>query len=223
MDLTLTTLILLPVGLGLLGFVEPCTIGSHMVFLSTQEQRRTDERAMALLAFVSTRVLVSGLFGAAIVFAGQRLIGVQTGLWLVFGTAYLAIGLTFLLGRAGWLKHRIALSPTAWRRARNPALLGLAFGLNIPACAAPIVFALLGVAVSSGSVLSGFAMMALFGLALSAPLIPMAIHLGLASFMSRLAGWMAARPWIIGGVFVLLGLWSIWFGLFVDLADWSGQ
>ncbi len=28
--------------------------------------------------------------------------------------------------------------------------------------------------------------------------------------------------WVIGIVFILLGSWSIWFGLFVDPVNWSG-
>ena len=49
----------------------------------------------AVLIFVATRSLVSGLFGALTAFLGQKIIDVQTGFWLVFGVIYLITGLAF--------------------------------------------------------------------------------------------------------------------------------
>ena len=161
MDLPFQTLILLPIGLGLLGFVEPCTIGGHLLFLDTQNERSRVEKLNAVGVFVAVRSVVAGLFGAMIAFIGQKLIGLQTGLWLVFGSIYLVIGLAFMAGRAGLVKQRINLAPAAWKRAKNPGVLGIAFGLNIPACAAPILFGLLGLAATTGTLFTGFLMMSL--------------------------------------------------------------
>lgn len=222
MDFTFQTLFLLPAGLGLLGFVEPCTIGGHLVFLETQTHRSRFARYSAVAVFVMTRSVVAGLFGAVITLAGQKLIGVQAGLWLVFGLVYLGIGLAFVFGRAGFVKKKLDLAPTAWRRARNPLVLGLAFGLNIPACAAPILFGLLGLAATTGTVVAGFAMMFLFGLFLSLPLVPFAALPSLAGWLEKLGRKMKQMHWLIGVIFILLGLWSIWFGLYVDPADWAG-
>ena len=99
---------------------------------------------------------------------------------------------------------------------------GLAFGLNIPACAAPILFGLMGAATASGSALTGFVAMAVFALALSLPLLPLSVLPRLARPLDRLADWLRPRRGILGGVFVALGLWSVWFGLFVQPVDWSG-
>jgi len=33
MEFTPVATILLPIGLGLLGFIEPCTIGAHLIYL----------------------------------------------------------------------------------------------------------------------------------------------------------------------------------------------
>jgi len=222
LDLTLSALLFLPVGLGLLGFVEPCTIGSHMIFLSSQERRENHGRAVALASFIVARILVMGAFGAVLGLLGQTLVEVQTFLWLVFGFAYLAIGLAFAMGRGDLFKARVELGRGAWRHAENPWIMGAAFGLNIPACAAPIVFALLGMTISSGAWL-GFMTMALFALALSVPLIPMALVPRFAKWLTRAAATLRARPWIIATVFVILGLWSIYFGLFVDPVNWSGH
>ncbi len=223
MELSLQALIYLPIGLGLLGFIEPCTIGGHLLFLDTQHGRSAAEKLRAVAMFITVRALTAGAFGAIIAFIGQKLIGVQTGIWLVFGILYLLVGLAFILGRAGLIKKRISLAPAAWKRARSPLVLGLAFGLNIPACAAPILFGLLGLAATSGTVLTGFWMMFLFGLFLSAPLAVFALIPKLANSLDRFANWLTSARWLIGAVFVLLGLWSIYFGLYVDPANWTGQ
>jgi len=222
-DLTFHTLIVLPAGLGLLGFIEPCTIGGHLIFLGTQKTRTPIERASALTVFIATRTLVAGGFGALIAVLGQFLISVQTNLWLVFGLLYGALGIAILLGNRGTLKLPIRLSPPGWRRAKHPVTLGFAFGLNIPACAAPILFGLLAVAASTGTVLSGFWMMAVFGFALSLPLVPIASVPRLARWFDMVAEKLRQRTWVIAMIFLLLGAWSVWFGLFVDPADWSGR
>ena len=221
MDYSLQTLFILPIALGLLGFIEPCTIGGHLVFLNTQNERSEAEKIKAVVIFLLTRSFVAGLFGALITFLGQSLISLQTGIWLAFGLIYLAMGFIFLSGNAGIIKHRIDLAPAAWKTAQNPFYLGLAFGLNIPACAAPILFGLLGLAATTGSVLAGFGMMFLFGLFLSLPLVPFALIPGLSKYLERLSGKLKNTRWIVGVVFIGLGLWSIWFGLNVDPVDWS--
>ena len=222
MDPSSYALIWLPLGLGLLGFIEPCTIGGHLIFLDTQVGRAHIHRAIAVLIFTLTRSLVTGLFGALVAFLGQHLIAVQTGAWLIFGGVYFALGLTFLVGRSGLFKWNINLAPSTWKRAQNPIALGLVFGTNIPACAAPILFGLLALATTTGTVVAGFAMMFLFGLALSFPLIVIAIAPKLTDWVVGVGEWLRQRAWLTGGIFVLLGGWSIWFGLSVDPANWAG-
>ena len=222
MEYTFQSFVLLPVGLGLLGFVEPCTIGGHLLFLDTQKNRSRSGKLNAVLSFVAVRSLVAGLLGALIAFLGQRLIDMQSGIWLTFGLVYLAIGIAFVTGRAGMIKQQFNLAPATWKRASNPVVLGLAFGLNIPACAAPILFGLLGLAATTGTLLSGFVMMFLFGLFLSLPLVAFAVFPVLTRWLEAQMHKARQIRWIIGLVFVILGIWSIWFGLYVDPADWAG-
>jgi cytochrome c-type biogenesis protein len=223
MELTTLQLAILPIGLGLLGFIEPCTIGGHLLFLETQVARSSREKIKAVLTFVLVRSLVTGLFGALIAFLGKSIINLQTGFWLVFGAIYVTIGFTFFVGRTGLINQKINLAPAAWKRVRNPLILGLAFGLNVPACAAPILFGLLGLAATTGTVMTGFLMMALFGLFLSSPLALFAAVPKFSQWLEILGEKMKRVRWLIGVVFAVLGLWSIWFGLYVDPANWSGQ
>lgn len=221
MDITDQTL-LLAFGLGLLGFVEPCTIGAHMLFLGGQRNRPMGQRLGAAFVFLLARLIVMGGFGGLIVVLGQRLIGVQTGAWLIFGAVYLGLGFAIIAGWDKGMRHRIGFTREQWKVASNPLLQGLAFGLNIPACAAPILFGLMATATASGSAATGFLMMAVFALALSLPLLPLSIVPRLAGPLDRLADWLRPRRWLLGIIFVGLGIWSVWFGLFVDPVDWSG-
>ncbi len=217
-----TTFFLLPAALGMLGFIEPCTIGAHLVFLRSIEGRSRAKKLMSTLIFTAARTLIAAVFGALAALLGLVLIGAQKGFWLGFGFVYLALGLAYLSGRAGLLKHRIALSPRSWSKMKNPAILGLAFGLNIPACAAPILFALIGVAASTGSVLAGLSTMTVFALALSSPLIVIAVVPKLAAGLDTISAKLGQMHRLLGLIFIALGLWAIWFGLYVNPADWAG-
>ena len=222
MDFTIQTLVIIPIALGLLGFIEPCTIGGHLLFLDTQNGRSTKQKSKALAVFLLTRSLMAGLFGILIALFGQKLISVQTNIWMFFGLFYVAIGILFLSKKTSWVKQQINFAPTKWKTAKNPFILGIAFGFNIPACAAPILFGLLGLVATTNSVLAGFSMMFLFGLVLSLPLLPFLLIPKLAGYLVKLSQKLKQMPWIIGTVFVALGLWSIWFGLYVNPKDWSG-
>jgi len=219
----LTAFLFLPLGLGLLGFIEPCTIGAHLVFLGTLEGRRPARKLLATLIFTAARVFIAGMFGVFASLLGQALISAQKGFWIIFGLVYIALGLTYLLGKAGIFKHRIRLAPSSWRKVQNPAVLGLAFGLNIPACAAPILFALIGVAARSGSILTGFFTMAVFALGLSAPLLVIAVIPKLGASLDRVSNRLKNMHRLLGFVFIALGVWAIWFGLFVDVSKWAGK
>ena len=95
------------------------------------------------------------------------------------------------------------------------------FGLNIPACAAPLILALLGFAAVGGAstadLSGGFVSLALFGLALSLPLVLAVSFAPMRALLDRLAALSRQIPRLTGILLVLLGLWSIWFGLFVSI------
>ncbi|MFV2093303.1 MAG: hypothetical protein ACC634_09490, partial [Hyphomicrobiales bacterium] len=86
-----------------------------------------------------------------------------------------------------------------------------------------LVFALLGgAAVGTGATAAtGFFTLALFGVALSAPLVVILFFAPARRALDRLAGFSIRMPVWTGVVFVALGFWSIYFGLFVNLEDWN--
>ena len=214
-----TGLLLIPAGLGLVGFVEPCSIGSSMIFVKYLEQKSNAAKLAELALFALTRAFLIGLLGALAAIIGTQFLGLQRGAWLTLGLLYVGLGVLVFTNRAGPLM--VSLGPSLGRLAGHRAAigLGLLFGLNIPACAAPLLLALLsGAAGGALSPLAGFVALATFGLFLSAPLIALILIPATRNALDRLAMLSGRFVRLVGLILIALGAWSMWFGLFVNLA-----
>lgn len=224
-EFELLNLVLPPIGLGLLGFVEPCSIGSSFIFVKYLEGKGRLAKLSQVTVFALTRGVLIGLLGASAAWLGTAFLGLQKSAWVILGAIYVAIGAFYVLGRAGILMRTLGPSLSRLSRERGSASLGVLFGLNIPACAAPLIFALFGTAAASGAggrpIATGFASLALFGLALSLPLVLAASFAPARRALDWVAGLSRRIPFWTGVVLVVLGLWSIGFGLFVNLEDWA--
>ena len=207
------TLIVVPLGLGLLGFVEPCTVGSSLLFVKYLEGKDVSAKLVETTAFAVTRALFMGALGAVAALVGAAFLGAQRGFWILLGTLYVVLGACYLAKRQ-WLFMRM-LGPKLGqaRLAAGGAALGVLFGLNIPACAAPLLAALTAASIGTASVARGFVAMAIFGLALSLPLLLVVFWGRARDWLDRLAALADRVPVWTGIVFVGLGLWSIYFGL----------
>lgn len=216
----LTATLLLPIGLGLFGFVEPCSIGSTLLFIKLMEGKPAAVKMGQVATFTFARAIFIGLLGAAAAVIGTIFLGFQKAGWLVLGLVYLAIGSLYLTGHIGWLMRSIGPRLTRLGDLRTSAALGTLFGLNIPACAAPLLLALLAASASgatAGGVAGGFASLALFGLALSLPLVVAVLFKRAQRALDWLASLTGRIPRWTGALMIALGLWSVWFGLFVTL------
>jgi len=129
---------LLPIGLGLFGFVEPCSIGSTLLFIKLMEGKPAAVKLGQVAVFAFTRAGLIGLMGAAAALIGGAFLALQKAGWLVLGLAYLGIGILYLAGRVGALMRTVGPRLGRVGDLRASAALGLLFGLNIPACAAPL-------------------------------------------------------------------------------------
>jgi len=211
--------LLLPIGLGLVGFIEPCTIGSTLVFIKVMEGKPPATKLWQVGVFTATRALFIGALGAVAVLVGSAFIGFQKAMWTGLGALYVALGLLFVVGRASYVMTSLGPSLARIGDVRGSAALGLLFGLNIPACSAPLMFALLGAAavggVSGATLANGFLSLALFGFALSLPLALAVLFPAARRALDWLAGLSGRVPRWTGIVFIGLGIWSIWFGLYV--------
>jgi cytochrome c-type biogenesis protein len=221
MEFGLFNLLILPLGLGLFGFIEPCSIGSSLIFIKYLEGRQDTRKLVETAIFAATRALFIGSLGVAAVLVGSAFVGFQRGAWIVLGTVYGAIGVLYLTGRAGFLMRSLGPRLAGLNGTGGSIGLGVIFGLNIPACAAPLLLVLLGFAATGGAsgsaLLSGFVSLAVFGLALSLPLVAAVAFEPARRMLDRLAGLSARMPFWAGVLLIFLGLWSIWFGLFATL------
>ena len=212
-------LIAITAGLGLIGFVEPCSIGSSLVFVKYLEGKSGAAKLAETTLFALTRAASIGLLGVLAAVIGSVFLDLQRGAWLLLGGGYVALGLLLATGRARALM--ISLGPSLRRLSGNSgsAGLGLLFGLNIPACAAPLLLALLAGAAASGggTAFTGFVALAVFGLFLSLPLVAVVLIPRARGLLDRLAALSGRYPVLAGVVLVALGAWSIWFGLFVTI------
>jgi cytochrome c-type biogenesis protein len=217
LDADLVSLVLLPLGLGLMGFVEPCSVGSSLLFVRYVEGGDAATRLAQVAVFALTRALVAGLLGAAAALVGAAFLGFQKAGWVVLGALYVALGAAYLSGRAGALMRGLGpglgrLGGGTW----GAASLAVLFGLNIPACAAPLLAVVLGGTAVAGpeAVARGFVSLAVFGLALSLPLVLAVLWPAARRALDRASAASARVPVLIGLLLVGLGLWSVWFGLF---------
>ena len=204
-------LLALAVGLGLLGFVEPCSIGANMVFLGHLRERGRGARLRETAKFALVRSAVLGLFGLGIAFAGGPVFAAQKGFWLLLGLLYLALGVVIMLNaRFRWgLFGRVSVGRLLSEGGGRSLGLGVLLGLNLPACAYPLMLALLGPGAASGALWSFFALF-VFGLALSLPLAPLAFSQRAAKLIGRLSTLGGVTPYVIGAVFLLLAAYVLY-------------
>lgn len=213
------SLVAVPAGLGLIGFVEPCSIGSSLVFVKYLERKGSGAKVLQTALFAMTRAIFIGVLGALAAIVGTLFLDLQRGAWLVLGLLYVVLGLLLATNRAGPLM--VSLGPGLKRlgAVRGSAGLGILFGFNIPACAAPLLLALLAGAAAGGAAtaLNGFVALAVFGLFLSLPLVAIVLIPAARGLLDRLAALSGRYSTIAGLVLIALGAWSVWFGLFVDI------
>jgi len=217
----LINLVLPPVGLGLLGFIEPCSIGSTLVFIKYMAGKDARTKCIQVGLFAATRAIFIGLLGLLAALIGTAFFGVQKAAWVLLGAMFVAVGLLLVLGRDAVLMSAMGPNLKSFSGARASIGLGLLFGLNIPACAVPLLVILLGSSAvhgaMGGALVAGFVSLALFGLALSLPLVVAVLFERARRALDWLAGLSKRMPFWTGVLLVGLGLWSIWFGLFARL------
>lgn len=203
------TATVVPLGLGLLGFVEPCTVGSSMLFIKYVADGSPNSAGVETTMFTLTRAALIGALGAIAALAGPAVLPYQRVFWAILGAAYVLLGALYLADRQGVVMHRIGPALGGARRTRTAVGLGLLFGLNIPACATPLLAALFTASMGAASVTMGFWTLAVFGLALSLPLVVAVYSPRARATLSRVAAFSVRTPRWTGVAFVALGVWSI--------------
>jgi cytochrome c-type biogenesis protein len=222
MEPSLFNLVVLPLGLGLLGFVEPCSIGTSLLFLRYVEGNDPATKIMQAVVFTLTRAVFIGALGVVAALIGAAFISFQKAGWVLLGALYIVLGVMYLTGRSDVLVRTLGPSLGRLSGTQGTVALAVLFGLNIPACAAPLLIAILGAAAVSGAgglerAGWGFVSLGIFGLALSLPLVLAILWAPARRFLERASVFARRVPVVIGLLLIALGIWSVYFGIFVTM------
>lgn len=140
---------------------------------------------------------------------------------MAFGIVYTVIGIFYLLGKSAVFQPMTGPHFSRFKSMKGSVALGLLFAFNIPACSAPLLISLFGMLAATGasgaSYLQGFFGMALFGFALSLPILIVTIIPRTQKALNWLGGLSCRLPRWTEILLIVLGLWSIYFGLFVTM------
>ncbi len=199
-------LVVVPIAFGLLGFVEPCSIGANIIFLGYLESRGR-KKVFEALKFTITRASFLGLVGLAVGFLGQSLRIGAYSYSLLLGILYMAIGALGLVWayRAGGFP---SMDLGRYFPKEGAVPLGVLFGLSAPACSLPLFVALIGLGALKGAWV-GFLTLFLFGLALSAPLVWIARSPKADEILRKLGRPAARVPYLSESVLILVGAVTI--------------
>lgn len=197
---------LIPIAFGLLGFVEPCSIGANIIFLGYLQARNAG-KILEAIKFTVTRALFLGLIGLLVGVVGQPM---RTGTYsysLLLGVAYVVLGLLGL-----WWSYRgtgfTSLDFGRYFPKEGAVPLGVVFGLTAPACSLPLFLALLALGAIEGAWV-GFLSLFLFGLALSAPLVLIASSAKAEEILRSLGRKATKVTYLAGLVLISVGVITI--------------
>lgn len=201
--------LLTPIGLGLLGFLEPCSLGANAVFLGYIMPLSGWRRVAETLTFTLSRGAFLGLIGAAAGALGGVVLVLQRGYIVALGVVFVFLGLWVLAGKSSYMPRLPTLHLGGLRRRPSRALLlGVLFGLSAPACATPLLAALVAQSLPLGAA-GGFVTLFVFGVAMSVPLIGLAVWRGWQRGLERLSGLRPYLPYLTGGALLLIGFYAI--------------
>lgn len=172
-------LIVLPLIFGVIGFITPCSMGVNTVFLGYITGKERPTRIRQAVAFSLTRGLFLAALGLVFGLIGQAVVGFQLIYRKLIGALFIVLGVAFIIHLYRPLPMPgLNLSGRVQKDgggAGSAVALGTLFGLDIPACSSPLVFALLAQTVLVGDMVAGAVSLYLFGLGMSLPLLVLSV------------------------------------------------
>lgn len=151
----------------------------------------------------------TALLGLIAVFVGGFFGSLPTSLHYLLPLIPIVMGLHLL----GVFKFKLP-GLTDWKPVRTGAvgayLTGLLFSLVILPCATPILASVLSVAATSGRLISGTALLFVYGVGIGVPLIVVGTSIGLVSRFKQIERWWPSVNNISGALLILLGLYLLW-------------
>lgn len=203
--MSIHSLIWLPFVFGLIGFVEPCSIGINLIILNRIKKLKRMRRIWETLIFTFARGSFLALMGLSAAFVGSKIVPIQSSLILLLGGIYLFAGVFALMNKYK-PAFRLEINMGKYIQNKGSAALGLVFGPVIPACAIPLVLALIGKSILIGNLLQGFVSLLIFGIGLSSPLVGISCSRRSNEIIVKISEGARKVPWLAGVVLIIVGL-----------------
>ncbi|MCQ3975234.1 MAG: hypothetical protein DPW09_17470 [Anaerolineae bacterium] len=206
--MTLIGLFVVPFVFGLVGAITPCALGINAVFLGYVTGEPRHRRLWEWVLFALARATLLTLLGLTFGLVGQAVGDFVRGYQQFIAWGLIALGLLFIVSRF----RRLPLPYLSLVSDRVPAsngsalALGALFGLDIPACTSPLVFALLAQTVLVGDWLFGAVSLLVFGVSMSLPLLLVTMTEGADRWLVEASRrYKTAFYLVAGGLLILFG------------------
>jgi len=204
---------LIPILFGLVGFIEPCSLGINVIFLNRMQAMKRKKRIREAIIFTFVRGFILAMVGLTAAFVGSRLIKIQFSLFIVLGAIYILAGILAIINMYRPIFQK-SVNFAKHIKNRGAFSLGIIFGLVIPACAIAFIIVLVGKAIVIGDLLGGFISLLVFGITLSSPLIFISYSEKSIKIIKNIGAKTKKIPWLGGTILIIIGiltlLTSIW-------------
>lgn len=197
--------IFIPLVLGLIGFIEPCSLGINILFLTRVKGFNRAKRISETLIFSLVRGFFLALVGLSAAFIGSKIITLQSSFFWVLGGVYIITGVIAIMNMYRPIFKR-EINISKYISNKGSIALGFIFGLVIPACAIPLVLALVGKSILLGNLSAGFLSLFAFGIGLSFPLMVISCFDRSNEIIVKISGKARRIPCLAGMVLIVVGL-----------------
>lgn len=198
-------ILILPMLLGLLGFFEPCSLGVNTIFVNYIRRFDVPVRIAETILFTIVRAIVLSLVGLSVAVIGRKFFVFQQTYFLGLGAFFIVVGIFAILRRAKKISIP-TINLLRFVKKKNTISMAILFGLMIPACAIPLILALLGKSLLTGSVVKGWVSLFVFGVALSAPLILISASDRAHTLLEKMGRVVRKVPYLSGTILIVLGI-----------------
>jgi len=197
---------------GLGGAFTPCTMGTNIVMIQHLNKKARAERLREWLIFATMRAIFLAAIGLLLGYLGHIVTDFTWWFQMLVNIGIVVLGIIFILGKNRPILPGLNLAAKLKiGKNMSAAALGSLFGLNITACIAPLVLAIVAKAVLAGNVLwSGLALF-IFGIMLSLPILVAIFNENASQWISNIGQRYRKILYpLVGAVLIFLGLFEIY-------------
>ena len=200
-----TSFLLVAFSLGLVAAFTPCALGINLLLVGALRDRPRAARLRQVALFASVRAGFLALVGLLFGFLAREMGLLTTRYQQAISVLIILLGVLFIVSVYRPINVPLpALGQRLGQRRGSMLGLGLLFGLDIPACASPLFYAVLSKTIFAGELVAGTLALVVFGLGMTLPIVAFVNFDGLSQALTDFARRRRVTFAWIGGV-VLIG------------------